>query len=219
VHVLAATSEWHLIPNARPNSRHRLVITRLQRELETATHKDAAGRCLNRNDPQRKKAALRLARAKEREANLRLDHAHKSAKKIVELGDRLALEKLDIRGMTRSAKGTVEQPGRNVRAKAALNRVILDAGWGLLRKLILEKAAGAARAIIWVDPKKSSQTCLRCRHVCAESRRKRRFRCVACGWSCHADVTAALELRRRAQLRAHEPLSRARTPLESQDAA
>ena len=52
----------------------------------------------------------------------------------------LGFEALNLRGMTRSAKGSVEEPGRNVAAKAGLNRAVLDAGFGLLRQLVGEKA-------------------------------------------------------------------------------
>jgi hypothetical protein len=81
------------------------------------------------------------------------------------------------------------------------------------------KAACAVREIVSIDARYSSQTCGRCLQVDAKSRRRRRFRCVACGWTCHADVAAALEIRRRAELQRTSELSRVRTPLTSQDAA
>jgi putative transposase len=160
-----------------------------------------------------------LARAKEREANARLDGLHKAAGRIVRSADVIALEALDVRAMTRSTKGTIASPGRNVAAKSALNRALLDAGFGKLAMLIREKAACAVREIIGVDARYSSRTCGSCLHVDAKSRRRRRFHCVACGWSCHADVAAALEIRRRAELQRTSVLSRVRTPLTSQDAA
>jgi transposase len=123
------------------------------------------------------------------------------------------------RTTTRSARRPVTNPGRNVAAKSGLNRVILDAGFGILSRLIREKAEYAAREVIAVDSRYSSQTCGRCLHVLAESRRRRRFRCVACGWTCHADVAAALEIRRRAELRPKSEPSRAGTPLTLHDAA
>ncbi|MCF3687161.1 transposase, partial [Salmonella enterica subsp. enterica serovar Weltevreden] len=46
----------------------------------------------------------------------------------------VALEDLNVAGMTRSARGTLEAPGRNVAAKSGLNRAILDAGLGMLRR-------------------------------------------------------------------------------------
>ena len=194
-------------------------MRRLSRELDAATVKDAKGRCRNGRDPKRRAAAQRLARAKEREANVRRDHAHKTASAIVANSDLIALEKLGLRRMTRSARGTAEQPGRGVQAKTSLNRRLLDAAIGLLFRLIVEKAERAVRTVVWVDAKFSSQTCGRCRLVCAKSRRRRRFACVGCGWQCHADVAAALEILRRAQLERMSTLSRARTPLRTQDAA
>ncbi len=79
--------------------------------------KDSAGRCLNGRDPVRRAAALRLARAKERAAKAQLDALHKTARRIVDSADVIALERLNMRGMTRSAKGRIEQPDRDVAAK------------------------------------------------------------------------------------------------------
>ncbi len=200
VHVLAATSDGELIANGRFADRHRRVVSGHARALDAATEKDVRGRCLNRRDPKRIAAAQRLARAKEREANARLDALHKAANRIVVSADTIALEVLNVRGMTRSAKGTIEKPGRNVAAKRGLNRAMLDAGFGKLRTLIVEKAARAVRQVVSVDARYSSQTCAACGGVDSKSRRRRRFVCVSCGWQCHADVAAALEVRRRAQL-------------------
>ena len=200
VHVLAATSDGELLANGKYGERLRRVVRGHQRALEAATERDEQGRCINRDDPKRMTLVRRLARAKEREANARLDHAHKAALRLIRSADVIGLEDLNVSQMTRSAKGTVASPGRNVAAKAGLNRAMLDAGFGLLRRLIGEKAAYAARRVIEVDPKFSSQTCRHCRHVSGKSRRRRRFRCVACGWSAHADVAAALEICRRAEI-------------------
>jgi putative transposase len=78
---------------------------------------------------------------------------------------------------------------------------MLDASFGLLERMISEKAEESARMIVRVDARFSSQTCARCGACERESRRRRRFRCVACGFAVHADVNAALEIRRRGELR------------------
>ncbi len=203
VHILAATSDGDLIRNLAVGEKRRAATTRLQRDLDAASVYvgiERNRRCMNKRDPKRIAAVKRLARAKEREANARRDYAHKVARQIVNRADVIGLEALRLRNMTRSAKGTVEQPGCNVAAKAGLNRVVLDAGFGLLHQLIAEKAEEAARRVVLVDPRFSSQECSRCGHVARESRRRRRFRCVACGYANHADVNAALVIRRRAQL-------------------
>ena len=219
VYVLAATSEGELIRNGRFQQRRARITTRLQRELEALTKRDERKRCVNRDDPKRIAAVRRLARAREREANCRLDALHKKALKLIRSADVIGLEKLDLRAMTRSARGTVEAPGRNVAAKRGLNRVMLDAGFGILARLIGEKAEYAVREVIAVEPRYSSQTCGRCRHVSAKSRRRRRFACVSCGFTTHVDVNAALEIRRRAQSARTSVLPRERISLMLHDAA
>jgi putative transposase len=200
VRVLAALSDGRLIANAAVGEKRRAATARLQRQLEAVTMRDTAGRVRNRGDHRRIAAVRRLARAKEREANARRDYAHKVARQIVNGAEVIGLEKLRVRALTRSAKGTADRPGRNVRAKAGLNRVVLDSGFGLLRQMIVAKAGEAARTVVEVDARFSSQECSRCGHVAAESRRRRRFCCVACGFRVHADVNAALVIRGRAQL-------------------
>jgi putative transposase len=154
---------------------------------------------VNRRDPKRLAAVRRLARAREREANARRDYAHKVACAVVDGAAVIALEALRIRQMTRSAKGSAEKPGRNVAAKAGLNRVVLDAGFGLLGQLIVAKAESAGRLVVRVDARYSSQTCSHCGSVDKKNRRGRLFRCVVCGHTAHADVEAAREIRRRAE--------------------
>ena len=220
VHVMAALSDGRLIPNATVGEKHKAKTARLQRELEGATVRDGARRVINGREHRRVKAQARLARAKERQVNARRDYAHKVARRLINGADLIALEKLNLRAMTRSAKGSVERPGRNVRAKAGLNRVVLDSGFGLLRQMIVAKAEEAARTVVEVDSRFSSQECSRCGHVARESRRRRRFSCVGCGYRNHADVNAALVIRGRAQLaRKSEPYPAEEAGRRSQDAA
>jgi len=200
-HVLAATSDGVLYPNAAAGERRRRATARLQRELEAVSERDTAGRVLNRLDPKRQAAVLRLARAKEREANARRDALHKTARKIVDSADTIALEDLRLLSMTRSAKGTVARPGSNVKAKAALNRRMLDASLGQLHRLIAEKAEEATKRVVLVAAHFSSQECPRCGACERGSRRRRRFCCVRCGYRNHADVSAALVIRGRAESR------------------
>jgi putative transposase len=157
------------------------------------------GRPLNAKDPARIAAVRRLARAKEREANARRDWLHKVSRLIMQRFDRIALESLRLRSMTRSAKGSVDQPGVGVRAKAGLNRALLDAGFGMLATLIREKAEYAGRTVIEVDARYSSQTCAACGHLCKESREGPIFACVRCGHEADADVNAAQVILLRAE--------------------
>jgi putative transposase len=104
----------------------------------------------------------------------------------------IAIEDLEITAMTRSAAGTAEHPGRNVAAKAGLNRSILDAGWGQLTRFLAYKAASAGRELVRVPAPGTSQTCAACAHRHPENRVTRdHFSCVACGHQDHADANAA----------------------------
>jgi putative transposase len=205
IRTLAALSDGTRIQNLRPATRRRAVVARQQRTLDAVTKKDAANFALNRRDPARLAAARRLARAKEREANARRDWLHKVSRSIVQRFDRIALESLSVRSMMRSARGTPERPGVNVRAKTGLNRELLDAGFGMLAILIREKAEYAARTVVNVNARYSSQTCAACGHVCRESREGREFACVHCGHVEDADVNAAQVI----LLRAESPPTRA----------
>jgi putative transposase len=191
VRVLAATSEGRLIPNPRHADRLRSRVELHARALAAATVRDKIGRVVNRGDKLRVKALRRLARAKEREANARRDNAHKVALDLIRRYDLIAIERLSVRNMTRSARGSASEPGRNVAAKTALNRALLDAGFGMLGTLIREKAAWAARVVISVNPKYTSQTCAECGRVAKESRHGARFICVHCGHDADADTNAA----------------------------
>jgi putative transposase len=219
VHVLAATSTGQLIDNRAFGERNRHRIARHQRDLEALTVRDAAGRVRNGNDPQRRAAKLRLARAKEREANRRRDYLQKKAREIVQSAGTIALEALNLRALTRSAKGTLEQPGRNVAAKAGLNRRMLDAGFGQLHRLLAEKVEETGRRLVLVDARFSSQECSQCGYIAAKNRRRRRFKCLRCGFTCHADVNAALVIRRRAQLGALRMPDAGAEPVTQHDAA
>jgi len=83
------------------------------------------------------------------------------------------MEALRLRNMTKSAKGTVEEPGVNVHQKAGLNKALLDSSFGLLQQMIASKAEEAGIAVVAVDPRYSSQECSRCGQIAAESRRER----------------------------------------------
>jgi putative transposase len=133
-----------------------------------------------------------IARLKAREGDRRKDWAEKASTDIAQRFDLIRVEDLKIKNMTRSAKGTWGNPGRNVRAKAGLNRGILGAGWGLLVRRLQDKAPGRVEKI---DPAFTSQRCAACGRVDRGSRKSQAvFRCTACGFACNADVNAAINI-------------------------
>nr|WP_281191641.1 transposase [Nonomuraea maritima] len=150
-----------------------------------------------RGSARRRKAVARVAALHAKVRRQRADHAHKSANALVAAYDVIVREDLRIANMTRSASGNVEAPGRNVAAKAGLNRSILDAGWGVFLRILAHKAESAGRELIAVDPRNTSRTCARCGHVAKENRlTQAEFACTACGHAAHADVNAAVNILR-----------------------
>jgi putative transposase len=179
VAVSAALSTGELMHCAGLTARERERLRRLERKLARA----------KRRSNRRKRVRLAVARMRARETDRRKDWAEKASTGIARRFDVIRVEDLQIRNMTRSAKGTRENPGRNVRQKAGLNREILRSGWGLLVRRLEDKARGRVTKI---KPHYTSQRCSACGHVDSESRESQaRFACTACGFACHADVNAA----------------------------
>lgn len=104
----------------------------------------------------------------------------------------VVIEDLRICNMTASAKGTLAEPGRNVRQKAGLNRAILDKGWYGFARALEHKARYNGSEIIEINPAFTSQRCSACGTVDGESRESQaRFACRSCGHTENADVNAA----------------------------
>ena len=119
---------------------------------------------------------------------------HQASRKLADRAHTVVLEDLNTKAMTRSAKGTVEEPGKNVKQKAGLNRGILNTGWGRLERNLDYKAGN----VVNVDAAYTSQTCSSCGHVGQENRRTQAtFKCVACGYKANADHNAALNILER----------------------
>ena len=124
--------------------------------------------------------------------------ARHTAKQLVEAHAVLVVEDLHLKNMTRSAKGTVEKPGRSVAAKAGLNRSLSEAAPGKLARWVHVKAENAGRRTWAVNPACTSQQCSACSVIDAASRVCREvFYCAACGHYEHADVNAARNIRAR----------------------
>jgi hypothetical protein len=105
----------------------------------------------------------------------------------------IRMEKLDVRAMTRSARGTVDQPGVRVAEKRGLSRAIGRQAWG---RLVARLDHKAARRIERVPAAHTSQRCSVCGHVAPENRKSQAvFSCVACSAGPrNADVNAARDI-------------------------
>jgi putative transposase len=186
-----ASSDGHKEPNLRLGRCKAAAIARLQRIVAKR----------RRGSQRRHQAVGLLARAQESLRWVRRDWHHKLARKLVDSYDTIVFERLAVRRMSRSAKGSVNAPGTHVRQKAGLNRAMLDAGWSQFTSIVAAKAEEAGRQVVFVEARFMSQTCSRCGYVAAESRpTQAAFACVCCGCADDADVNAAKNILKRAKL-------------------
>lgn len=141
-----------------------------------------------------RKARGRVSKYADKQANIRENFAHQVSRKIVEEPEikLFVFEKLNLANMTKSAKGTVEKPGKNVRQKAGLNRSLLNAGLGKIKQYTKYKALRKNKVVVEVNPKYSSQECSRCHYIHKQNRISQGlFCCTSCGFSANADYNAA----------------------------
>ena len=150
-------------------------------------------RCEKGSHAWRERKAI-LANHQHRERIRNRNECHRITTELVRRFGLIAIEDLRIANMTRSAKGTLEEPGRNVAQKAGLNRSISEQTWGIIRQQFSYKAEWAGRVLLVVDPKYTSQRCSGCGVVSAENRNGKWYKCAECGMVEDADVNAALNI-------------------------
>lgn len=125
-------------------------------------------------------------------ANIRRDYLHKVTSEISKNHAMIVIEDLKVSNMSKSAKGTAEQHGRNVKAKSGLNRSILDQGWYEMRRQLEYKQLWRGGQVLAVPPAYTSQRCACCGHTAKENRLSQsKFVCQACGYTANADVNGA----------------------------
>ena len=132
-----------------------------------------------------------LQKLRRKQKRIRANDTHHISRALADKAHTLVVEELHTGNMTRSAKGTLDNPGTNVKAKSGLNRSILASNWGQLAQRLQYKCGH----LLTVDPRHTSQTCHQCRHVAAGNRPSQAvFRCQRCDFHLHADHNAALNI-------------------------
>jgi putative transposase len=147
------------------------------------------------------KTYRKLARVHESVRRDRRAWHHKLSTFAVRKYAGIAVEDLKLANMTRRPKAKPKADGtgyeRNMaKAKAGLNRAILDAGIGSLYAMIEAKSKAFGRKFVRVNPAYTSQTCNACGEVNSASRlTQSEFVCVGCGHTDNADTNAARNIR------------------------
>jgi putative transposase len=180
--AFATMSDGQLIAPLRP-------LARRQQQLKCAQRAVARKR---KGSSNRRKAVRRLGKLHRRIARQRSDWLHKLTVGLADQHAVIALEDLQIKNMSASGRGTIEKPGKNVRAKAHLNRSILDAAWGEFARQLSYKTRWRGGCVVFVNPAYSSRSCRICGYESVENRKTRgSFHCMACGHAENADLNAA----------------------------
>ena len=182
VKITAALSDGRTLNCPQPTVRERAQIRKHQRRAARAP----------KGSDRRAAEYAKAARLMAREANRRKDWCEKTSTMLARTYDLVRFEKLNIKNMTRSAKGTLAEPGKNVAQKQGLNRSILAQGWGLLRQRTGHKAPGRVED---VPAPYTSLRCSACGWIEKKSRKSQAdFECVSCGFTCNADTNASLNV-------------------------
>ena len=138
------------------------------------------------------KQLYKVQRIHKKIVDIRKDFLHKTSTTICKNHALIVLEDLKISNMSKSAKGDLNNPGRNVKAKSGLNKSILDQGWFEFKRQLEYKSTWAGGKIILVSPRNTSRECRVCHHIAKENRKTQaHFECVSCGHKENADVNAS----------------------------
>lgn len=182
IKCFAALSDGTLVEGVNSFRKHEDRLAREQRKLARKT----------KGSQNWKKQKRRVSKIHHRIAHVRSDFLHKLSTDISKNQAKVYVEGLQIRNMSASARGTIKQPGRNVKAKAGLNKSILDQGWFEFKRQLEYKLSWQGGMMVEVDYRHTSQICSCCGHTAKENRQTQaEFRCMACGYEQHADVNAA----------------------------
>ncbi len=169
-------------------SRYKKRKVRSQRQL--------ARKQLHSNNYQKQKE--KLQKHYKKIANVRKDYQHKVSYVISKSHGLVVIENLNIKNMTRSAKGKAENPGYNVKYKTQLNKSIRDLSWGIFFQYLEYKLVANGGKLIKVDPVYTSQTCPACGHVSKDNRKNQAtFCCQNCQYTTDADLVAATNIFRK----------------------
>jgi len=187
------TSDGQIIANPKFLAASAETIARLQRRKEHA----------RRGSGNHKRLRRSLAKQWRKVRNRRRDFHHKTARALADTYDVIALETLNIAGMTRrpAPRPDPGNPGaflpNMAAAKAGLSKAILDAGWAQFATILTAKAE-SGRRVVFVDPAGTSLTCHLCGRECTRPRQDTVI-CPAHGMI-DADLNGARNIATRAGL-------------------
>ena len=169
-------------------------------DIRKRRHQRRASKC-KKGGKNKKRWSRKKAKAEAKAACIRNNFAHHTSRTIVDSDAQvIVFENLKLKNLTASAKGTLDNPGRNVRQKAGLNRALLGGALGSTLTFTKYKAKKLGKFVLLVDPKNTSRECPQCGHIHPDNRKNQsQFLCVKCGHADNADRNAAYNIENRAR--------------------
>ncbi|MBD3004714.1 RNA-guided endonuclease TnpB family protein [Streptomyces sp. 5-10] len=175
----------------------RRVLTRWQRRM---ARRYVKGKPAHEQSKGWHEAKAQVSRLHALIAARRASTQHLLTKRLTTQFSSIALEDLDVKQLTQSAKGDLENPGKHVRVKAGFNRMVLDVGFGEIRRQVEYKSTRYGSSVALVNPAYTSQTCNACGNVDKRNRKSPSvFVCTACGKTGHSKIIAARNIRSLAE--------------------
>jgi putative transposase len=168
------TSDGEQVENPQYHRKSEWHVKRCQRRVSRR----------KKGSKRRRKAVALLKKAHQKVARQRLDHAHKTALKLVREYDTIYHESLQVRNMVKNHH---------------LAKSISDVGWGMFLTILAFKAVCAGKSVVAVNPAYTSQACSGCGVIVAKGLSVRWHRCPDCGTSLHRDHNAAKNIERAGQ--------------------
>jgi putative transposase len=173
-----------------PINSYKILMEKLKKSQRALSRK-------KKSSNNRKKAKIELQRVHSKIANVRRDFLQKSSTAISKNHAMIVMEDLKVTNMSKSAKGSIDEPGKSVRAKSGLNRAILDQSWSEFKRQLIYKQEWLGGDVLVVPPHNTSITCPSCNHKSKENRvTQSNFKCKSCDYRNNADVVGAINILR-----------------------
>ncbi len=161
-------SNGEKISNPRYFIKSEMKLRRLQRRLSRKL-----------KGSNREKARLKLVKCHIKIVNQRNDFLHKLSSNLTSRFNKIFVEDLRISNMLISNY---------------LSKHINDASWGNFIQMLSYKAVTGGGQLIKVNPRNTSKTCNKCGNITEMSLKTREFQCHYCGFACHRDINASLNI-------------------------
>ena len=186
VKTFATLSNGEEVENPRLLDKWKRILGKEQRTL--ASRKPTSKNYL--------KQKIHVAKIHEKIRNIRKDFLHNASHDLIERFDTICIEDLNVAGMTRSAKGTIENPGTNVKQKSGLNKAILDVAPGEFFRQLKYKADWNGKNLLIADRFFASSKTCECGKKNEDLKLKDRTWTCECGKTVERDLNAASNIRK-----------------------